>query len=555
MSDELLVQAAVLGPAVSGAVWLVLALVRWPWVRRTGGGLTALAGHTAAWAVLWQAYRGGPPAWRSFEPDLLGASVAVAAEVAVLLAAVRADPLGRRWAPAAVCGLAVAASAVVGTAYAQSLAVQAVLLPIPTLAAAAAALTGGTRPDLRGLLGLAGADVVGLVGLSVIFARAGTTTASSEAGVLGGALVVAAGAVKAGAVPGLGTWRLASTDGPGAPVTAALRGQGVALAVLGGITIAAGEPLSLVVGLAATAVLVAGAASVAGRGSRGAAAAISGASAGLLFVALGLGGAVGIRAALVLFPAFLLGAGAAFLLTWERRPDDELPSTTPEPRKVWRWMGSAVAAVVLLSLTGLPPGGGFPGAWLTLSLTGARGLVTAPHFLAAGAVGLGLCLAALGGIPVVRAARTRVLPALIGVVVAGVLLYMGLQPVRLGIGWWLRIERQLAVPEVLAASGAPDLPPVGGLNLAVVLAEAVLLVGAVVVLGRGFRDVRTPFVAISRPRPGPFVRVDRTVRSVKDRLGRLGTRRVGPIAAAVVEAVAIGLAVRLVVVTSQAGFL
>jgi hypothetical protein len=552
MSDQLLVQAAVLGPAVSGAIWLVLALVRWPWVRRAGGGLTALAAHAAAWVVLWQAYRGHGPAWRSFEPDLLGASVVVAAEVAVLLAAVRADAMGRRWAPAAVCGLAVAAAAVVGTAYAQSLAVQALLLPIPTLAAAVAALAGGTRPDLRGLLGLAGADVVGLVGLSVIFARAGTTTASSEAGVLGGALVVAAGAVKAGAVPGLGTWRLASTDGPGGPVTAALRGQGVALAVLGGITIGAGEPLSLIVGLAAAAVLIAGAASVAGRTSRGAAAAISGAAAGLLFVALGLGGAVGIRAALVLFPAFLLGAGTAFLLTWERRPDDDLPSTTTEPRKVWRWMGSAVAALVLLSLTGLPPGGGFPGTWLTLSLTGARGLSTAPYFLAAGAVALGLCLAALGGIPVVRAARTRVLPALAGVVVAGALLYMGLQPVRLGIGWWLRIERELAVPEVLAASGAPDLPPVGGLNLAVVLAEAVLLIGAVVLLGRGFRDVRTSFVAIGWPRPAPFVRVARTVRSVEERLGK---RRVGLIAAAVVEAAAIGVAVRLVVVTSQVGFL
>jgi hypothetical protein len=552
MSDELLVQTAVLGPAVSGAVWLVLALVRWPWVRWAGGALTALAAHAGAWVVLWQAYRGDGPAWRSFEPDLLGASVAVAAEVAVLLAAVRADAMGRRWAPAAVCGLAVAASAVVGTAYTQSLAVQAVLLSIPTLAAAAAALAGGARPDLRGLLGLAGGDVVGLVGLSVIFARAGATAASSEAGVLGGALVVAAGAVKAGAVPGLGTWRLASTDGPGAPVTAALRGQGVALAVLGGITIGAGEPLSLVVALAAAAVLIAGAASVAGRTSRGAQAAISGAAAGLLFVALGLGGAVGIRAALVLFPAFLLGAGTAFLLMWDRRPDDDLPSTTTEPRKVWRWTGSAVAAMVILSLTGLPPGGGFPGTWLTLSLSGARGLSTAPYFLAAGAVALGLCLAALGGIPVVRAARTRFLPALLGVLVAGVLLYMGLQPVRLGIGWWLRIERELAVPEVLAASGAPDLPPVGGLNLAVVLAEALLLVGVVILLGRGFRDARTPFVAIGWPRPRPFVRVARTVRSVEERLGK---RRVGLIAAAAVEAAAIGVAVRLVAVTSQAGFL
>ncbi|MGH2678730.1 MAG: hypothetical protein ACRDHB_10280, partial [Actinomycetota bacterium] len=266
------------------------------------------------------------------------------------------------------------------------------------------------------------------------------------------------------------------------------------------------------------------------------------------------GGAVGIRAALVLFPAFLLGAGAAFLLTWERPTDEDLPpNETVEPRAAWRWIGAGAAAVILLSLTGLPPGGGFPGAWLTVSLAGARGLTTAaPYFLAAGATALGLCLSALGGIPVVRTARTRLVPALLGVLLAGVLLYMGLQPVRLGIGWWLRIERGLSVPEVLASSGAPVLPPVGGLNLALVLAEAVLLVGAVVLLGRGFRDVRAPFAAITWPRPAPFVRVARTVRSVEVRLGK---RRVGLIAAAVVEAMAVGLAVRLVVVTSQAGFL
>lgn len=550
MSDTFLVQAAILGPAASGAVWLALA--RWPWVRRVAAGLVALAAHGAGWAVLWLTYRGDGPAWRSFGPDLLGASVVVAAEVAILLAAVRAEALGR-WAPGSVCGLAAATTAIVGTAFAGSLAVQAVMLPIPTLAAAAAALAGGTRPDLRGLLGLAGADVAALLGFSVIFARIGATAIGPEEGVLGASLLVAAGAVKAGAVPGVGTWRLAGTEGPGAPVSVALRGQGMVLALVGGLTVGVGEPSVVAAGLAAAAVMVGGAASVAMRSTAGTAAGISGAAAALTFVSLGLGGAVGTRATLVLFPGVLLASGAAFLMAWSGRAADPAPTAVPgEPAPPWRWLGTAALAVVVLSLAGLPPGGGFPGAWLTLSLAGARGVGTGPYLLVAGAAALGLALASLAAVAAVRAARTGALQAVLGAAVAGILLYMGLQPVRLGIGWWLRIERDLGVAEVLAASGAPSLPPVGGLNLALVLTEALLLVGVVVALGRGFRQAGPPFVPIPWPRPAVLSRLGSGLYPVRDRLTRAG---VGLSTALLLEVAALGLAARLVLVTARAGFL
>lgn len=552
MSDTQVVQAAILGPAVAGAVWLLGA--RWRWVRRIAGVLVALAAHGAAWWVLWLAYRGDVPAWRSFQPDLLSASVVVAAEVAVLLAAVRAEGLGR-WAPAAICGLAVAASATAGLAYARSLAVVAVLLPVPTVAAAVAALAGRSPADLRGLIGLAAADGVGLVGLTVVFTRVDTTVVSPEGGALGAGLVLAAAAIKAGAVPGVGTWRLAGTAGPGAPVAVALRGQGLALAMLGGLAIGRGEPLPIVAGLAAAAVLLAGVASTAARTGARAAAAVTGAGAALPFVALGLGGAVGIRAALVLFPALLVAAGSVFLLGWTPRADQANPiARRREPRPGWRWLGAVALAVGAVSLTGLPPGGGFPGAWLTLSLAGARAYATAQYLLVAGAVALGLALAALGSVPLVRAMRARAGPAILGALTAAALLYIGLQPVRLGIGWWLRIERELRVPVVLEASGAPSLPPVGGLNLAVVLVQAILLVGVVVLLGRGFRDARGPFVPlpIRAGTPPVLAKLAAATHPVRDRLKRF---QVGVAAAAVLEAGAVVLAARLVLLAAGSGFL
>jgi hypothetical protein len=549
MTEVLVLQAAILGPALAGAVWL--ATSRWPLIRRVSGGVVALAAHGAGWTVLWTAYRGDPARWRAFTPDLLGASVAVAAELAVLIVALRADALGR-WSPPAMCALAAATAAVVGSAFARSLAVQAVLLPIPTLAAAVAAVSGRSRPDMRGLLGLAAADGVALVGLSIAFSRLGTSLISAEGGVLGGGLILAASAIKAGAVPGIGTWRLAATDGPGAPVSSILRGQGVALAVLGGLILVPAEPHAVTAGLAAAAVLAGGAAVVWARTTGIALTALSGAAAAVVFVALGLGGAVGTRAALVLFPPFLLAAGSAFALGWTAPPPDD-ERQPPEPRARWRWLGAGALAVAVVTLAGLPFGGAFPGTWLAVSLAGVRTGSAASYYALAGAVLLGLALAGIGAAPLVRRVRGRAAPALAGAVVAATLLYMGVLPVRLGIGWWLRIERDLGTRNVLPASGAPTLPPIGGRNLLLLLGGAVLAVGAVVALAGGFRDRLVPAdVGVPPTARGPVRRAVARLGPPTERLRRAG---VGVAAAAVLEAAALILAVRLVFLAARSGFL
>jgi hypothetical protein len=324
--------------------------------------------------------------------------------------------------------------------------------------------------------------------------------------------------------------------------------------VLAGLVIGRTDPQPRVTAVAAAALLVAGAAATVVRSAPRAAAAVTGAGAALLFVAIGLGGAVGIRAALILFPPFLLAAGSAFSLGWAPRVDVTYrgrdPIAAPEPRAGWRWLGAVALAVAAVSLAGLPLGGGFPGAWLSVSLAGVRGSTTAPYLLVAGAAALGLTLAALGAAPLIRSARTRPVPAILGTVAAAVLLYMSIQPVRLGAGWWIRIERDLQAPVVLAPSGAPALPPVGGLNLAAVTFEALLLVGLVVLVAGGFRDARTAFLSLPRR-----VRASRAVeagRRVQAGLQRAG---VGVAAAVILEAGAIVLAGRLVFLAARSGFL
>lgn len=499
MSGTLLLQAALAGPALAGAAWLGLSLLRSPWPRRVAGTVLVLAAHAAAWGVFWLAYRGHPPAWRGFAPDLLGATVAAAGEVAVVLVALRLDGLERRAAPAAGAALGVATSAVVATAYEGSLPVQAMLVALPTLAAAAAILGRPGPPDLRGLASLAAADVVAVAGLLVAHVRGESVVVGASPGAAA-FLLLAAAAIKVGAVPGMGTWRLAASHGPGGLVATALRAQGIALAALGGLMLGEGEGSAAAVGLAAAALLVGGVAAVALRDPAAALAAVVGAGAAVPFLALGLGGAVGTRAFLVLFPAFLLAAGAVVLVGW---PGEEPPRPA---RAGWRWLGAAGLAAGALSIVGLPPGGGFPGTWLTLSLAGVRAEGSVLWVPALGGAALGLTVAGLAAVPAIRSARPGPLRAIPAALAGLTLLYAGLQPVRLAVGWWVRIEADLGTPFVLAASGAPRLPVMGNRNLAVVIGEAMLLVGAVIALGRGLRDDSAPYVPVASARLGESIR-------------------------------------------------
>jgi len=499
VSRTLLVQAALGGPAVAGLAWLGLSLLRWRWPRRVAGVLLALGAHGAAWLVLWLAFRGESLTWRGFAPDLLGATVAVAAEVAILLAALRVDGLDRRSAPAAGVALGVAASAVVATGYSGSLPVQAMVLAVPTVAAVVASLAEPGRPDLRGLVTLAAADVVAAVGFTVAQVRGDGADLASSPGAAA-FLLLAAAAVKAGAVPGLGTWRLAGRTGPGGLVSVALRAQGMALAVLGGLVLGGAEGGVPVAGVAAGVLFAGGLAAVAARDPGASLSGVVGAGAALPFLALGLGGAVGTRAFLVLFPCFLVAAGAIALVGWPGR-------APPRPARAgWRWLGAAALAAAALSILGFPPGGGFPGTWLTLSLAGLRAEASPAWFLVLGGAAVGLTLAGLAAVPAIRSARPGPLRSIPAAVTALALLYVGVQPVRLAVGWWLRIEADLGTPLVLASTGAPGLPAMGGRNLVLVLGEAAALVAVVILLGRGFRDASAPHVPVATGRLAEAVR-------------------------------------------------
>lgn len=495
MSRTLLVQAALGGPAVAGLAWLGLSLLRWRWPRRLAGVVLAAGGHGAVWLVFWLTFRGESLTWRGFAPDLLGATVAVAAEVAILLAALRIDGLDRRAAPVAGLALGVAASAVVATGYSDSLPVQAMVLSLPTLAVAAAALAERGRPDIRGLVTLAAADVVALGGLTVAQLRGDGADLSSSPGAAA-FLLMAAAAVKAGALPGLGTWRLAARPGAGGLVSVALRAQGMALAVLGGLVLGAAEGSAAVAGVAGGVLFVGGVAAVVARDPAASLSGVVGAGSVLPFMALGLGGAVGTRAFLVLFPPFLVAAGAIALVGWPGR-------APPRPARAgWRWLGAAAMAAAALSILGFPPGGGFPGTWLTLSLAGLRAEASPTWLLGLGGAAVGLTLAGLAAVPAIRSARAGPLRSIPAAVAGLALLYVGVQPVRLAVGWWLRIEADLGTPLVLDATGAPRLPAMGGRNLILIIGEAAALVAVVVLLGRGFRDASAPHVPAASARLG-----------------------------------------------------
>jgi hypothetical protein len=567
-----LIQLAILGPAAAGVLWLVLAPWRWP--RRLVAGAVALASHGAAWWVFWLAYLGDRPAWRGLAPALLGATVVAVGEVGILFAAVEGERRSSL-SPALIAGLAAAATAVALAGYTGSLVLLAVAIPIPTLAVAATAVLN--EDGRRGLVDLAVADVVAVLGVSVVFERTGTSVIGTSTG-LGVGLILAAAAIKAGALPWLGTARLVAGGRGSSPLAAPLRGQGILLAGMGGLVMAGGQEMVPAAIAGAVVAALAGVVALFARSSSQLGAAVIAAGAAVSFLALGLGGGFGARAFLVAFPPLVLAAAVVqaavagdFLLEGESRWRRLLVTT-----------GVLATGVAVGSLVGAPPGGGFPGTWMGLSVAVARGMETAPYLLLAGGTLLGLALALAGGIRLFRWARLGGASLALAVPAALALLYMGTQPVRLGVGWWLRVEESLGLPTVLPSAGGPALPPVGGLNLLMAVAPSAILVLAAVALGRGIRP-SAPAGPPAPPRqPAPPARADLAAsdaaptvpdrprwslrrpltglrRSVAKPLGSAAVllRRptVGLAIALGLEAVAVGLAVRILVLAANAGFL
>jgi hypothetical protein len=594
VSGARLVQLAVLGPAAAGLLWLVLAPWRWP--RRLVGGAVALASHGAAWWVFWLAYLGEGPGWRGLSPSLVGATVVAAAEVGVLFAVVEAE---RRSAlsPALMVGLGASATGLALAGYTGSLVLLAVAIPVPTLAVAATAVLspGGHRS----LVDLAGADVLAVLGLSVVFERTGTSVIGASTG-LGVGLLLAAAAIKAGAVPGIGTARLVAGGGASSVLAAVLRGQGILLAAVAGLVMAGGQQMVAAAISAAIAAALAGAAALLARSPAGAGAAVIAAGAAVPFLAIGLGGGFGARAFLVAFPAFLLAAA----VVQAALPAEATLAKAPR-RRLLLAAGILTAGVALGSIVGAPPGGSFPGIWMGVSVAVARGTGTPAFLLLAAGTLLGLALALAGSIRLLRVTRLGGATLALSVPAALALLYAGLQPVRLGVGWWLRVEESLGLPVVLLSAGGPTLPPVGGMDLLLAVAPGVVLVLAAVALGRGIRLGVPSGVPVSRPVPPrvsadrgapdaavPSARPDhavdeaaapaaepalataespnrprRSLRRPVAALSRVASKRVDPISrllrspnaglaiALAVEAAALVLAVRLLVLGARAGFL
>jgi hypothetical protein len=575
--DLWLVPAAVVGPATAAAAWLALSPWRWP--RRILGGLVAVATLTAAGWVVALAYLGRGPEWEGLAPDLLGGTAAAVALVGIGVVVLEVERRVPRDVPLVVAGLGAAASAVVVAAYTDSLVLLALTVPVPTLAAVAMAAAAGRR-DGRGIAGLALADAAVLAGLSVVFDGTDTTAISASTG-LGVILILAGAAVKAGAVPGLGTARLQSAGSPARPVAGALRGQAVVLAAVAALPMAGAEEMVAVAVAAAVVALGAGVAALHARQGAAILAGSLGAAGAALFVALGLGGGVGARAFLILFPAFLLASAAAQAL-WPDEPSVRFAAGERWPRKLLVAMKVLVGGVILGSLAGLPPGGGSPGTWLTAALATDRAASVPGYLLIAGGMLVGLAFSVAAGVSLIRTVRPRPVPAVVAALFSVALLYAGAQPVRLGIGWWLRVEEALDLPTVVPAAGGPTLPPVGGLNLALAVAPAALLVGLVVGAGRGVRWPRLG-TGPARPRPtprpqeaegtgaaagppeaegGPPRRLGR-VKALGATARRLGSAAVAAasstrvllIAAAIIEAVAVGMAIRLLILGIRSGFL
>jgi hypothetical protein len=557
------IAAAAIGPAAAGLVWLGLA--RWPRVARAALWVVLATSHVAAWGVFWFAYRGEDVLWRGLHPTLLGATLAAVTELCILLALVRAHALAPRRLPTVVLGLTVGASAVVYGAYVDNLPLIALFFPVTTVAAAVASLADPGRADLRGMLSLALADAVVVSGLTALEARLGTTIVATDPGAaVPYGLMLGGAAVKAGVIPGLGAWRLTAADGPAALMAPAIRGQALILAALAALQVGASREADPAAIAAAGAILLSAVAGVVARRGPAAMAATLGAGAGVAFLALSLGGGVGARAFLVLAPVYLLAAGTAVMVGWEAPEEDRSPRERDRrpPRAVWSWLGVAATVVILGSLVGLPPGGGFPGTWLALSLASTRGLTEPVLLGVAAATAIGLAVTFVAAIPLAGKVRIRAIPAVLGAAAALGLLYAGLQPVRLGIGWWLRVESELGLPTLLPAAGAPDLPPIGGLRLAAVLLPALVVVGLVVALGRGIREARHPFAGLIAPvETGPErprrirARVAGAVEGPRRLARRAASQGLGFGVALVFEVIALVLAARLLLIGARSGFL
>ena len=315
---------------------------------------------------------------------------------------------------------------------------------------------------------------------------------------------------------GIGALRL----GEGAPAPAVAAGAAVAALAAGGIAIIAVRPSTL-------------------------AACVSAVGAAILVLAAGLGGGVGTRAVLLLGPPFLLASAMCDALLWEDR-------ASGAPPRYARWLPPVLLALAIASVLGLPPGGGFPGAWIALQLAIVRGTASWAAPMTGVALVAALAFAAYAGATLVRRARgpRGVLAA--GSVAALLLVYLGVAPVRLALGWLVRAERALALPEVLSSAAPPELVSIGEPTLVTALGVGLLVAGAIVGLGRGTRP------AVERPDEAPAP-LAAPWRRLAERGGALRERTeealVGPVLAALLLLGAVAIAVRLVLVAAAQGFL
>ena len=554
---------AILAPAAAALVSLLPG-------RRISRGLwfAAMGAATAAAAAaFWEAYGGDPLVWRGFRAGLLPATLVASLGVGTMLAGARAARLSPASERLALAGLGVGACGAAACALQTGTAALALFIPLPTLGVVVATLAGRKAAlPAAGIAGLAVADLAAVAGLWMLTDAADSTllTLGGVSDGLGAGLLLAAAAVKAGAVPFAGTW--AAGDGVPAArlVQVPVRVQGLALAAVAGLTLRPALDDELVAGVAAGLALACGlSALLRDRGLNG----IAGVGPAVAGVALGMGGAVGALGFALLAAVLPLLWGLAAMLLAE---DDPADPTRPLPQLRPGWgIASAIAAgAALASLALLPPGGGFPGGWLVLSLGVARAPADPTWLILVAAVLAGIAAAAYGAVAAVRgAAATRL--AVAGLAVSAASLYAGVLSGRLGLGWLARVGRDLGLASVLPSAGAPALPPFPAIRLSLAATPALLLVGALVLRTRGVRGPG-PDAPRRRPRelpPAPlgaspsdqvrFVVVNgvRAARAAM-RVGR-GWRARGQAwgIALVAEALAVLGASRLVVAAMDRGFL